>query len=178
MATWTTIPDSSLEPGKPIRSIDALALRDNPQAIAEGATSAPRILLGALEVLAAGTTIRSRTDDVFSNDTSTYSVVSTWGLIQSGTVRITFEHKQSISGGATCNAQVVRYRNGTSTVLSTFSVGSTTFTARSLDVSVVPGDTIIVQHNSTAGLTSQIRYMRLQTNGEKWWPAPTYQRVE
>lgn len=44
MATWTTIPDSSLEPGKPIRSIDALALRDNPVAIAEGALGAPRVV--------------------------------------------------------------------------------------------------------------------------------------
>lgn len=43
MATWTTIPDSSLEPGKPIRSIDTLALRDNPVAIAEGAAGAPKI---------------------------------------------------------------------------------------------------------------------------------------
>ena len=48
MATWTTIPDSSLEPGKPIRSIDALALRDNPVAIAEGASGAPKIADGAL----------------------------------------------------------------------------------------------------------------------------------
>lgn len=44
MATWTTIPDSSLEPGKPIRSIDALALRDNPVAIAEGAVGAPKVI--------------------------------------------------------------------------------------------------------------------------------------
>lgn len=43
MATWTTVPDASLEPGKPIRSIDALALRDNPVAIAEGAAGAPKI---------------------------------------------------------------------------------------------------------------------------------------
>jgi hypothetical protein len=43
MADWTTIPDSSIEPGKPIRSIDGLALRDNPVAIAEGAAGAPRV---------------------------------------------------------------------------------------------------------------------------------------
>ena len=43
MADWTTIPDSSIEPGKPIRSIDGLALRDNPVAIAEGAVGAPKI---------------------------------------------------------------------------------------------------------------------------------------
>lgn len=44
MATWTTIPDSSLEPGKPIRSIDALALRDNPVAIAEHDIGAPYLV--------------------------------------------------------------------------------------------------------------------------------------
>ena len=43
MADWTSISDSNIEPGKPIRSIDGLALRDNPIAIAEGASGAPRI---------------------------------------------------------------------------------------------------------------------------------------
>jgi len=55
MATWTTIPDSSLEPGKPIRSIDALALRDNPVAIAEGESGAPRIVDAALGTTATNT---------------------------------------------------------------------------------------------------------------------------
>jgi hypothetical protein len=48
MATWTTLPDASLEPGKPIRSIDGLALRDNPVAITEGAVGAPRVQDAAL----------------------------------------------------------------------------------------------------------------------------------
>ena len=43
MANWTNIPDSVLEPGKPIRSVDGLALRDNPIALAEGSPGAPRI---------------------------------------------------------------------------------------------------------------------------------------
>lgn len=43
MATWTNIPDSVLEPGKPVRSVDALALRDNAIAIAQGAAGAPRV---------------------------------------------------------------------------------------------------------------------------------------
>jgi hypothetical protein len=43
MATWTTLPDAALEPGKPIRSIDGLALRDNPVAITEGAAGAPKM---------------------------------------------------------------------------------------------------------------------------------------
>jgi hypothetical protein len=48
MTTFTTIPNSSLEPGKPIRSIDGLALRDNPLAIAEGDATAPKIQTAAL----------------------------------------------------------------------------------------------------------------------------------
>lgn len=46
---WTHIPDSSLEPGKPIRSVDGLALRDNPIAIANGDPGAPRIQNPAYE---------------------------------------------------------------------------------------------------------------------------------
>jgi hypothetical protein len=49
MSTWTTISDTVLEPGKPIRSVDALALRDNPVAIAGGASGAPRIDAAALK---------------------------------------------------------------------------------------------------------------------------------
>lgn len=47
MATWTDIDDARLEPGKPIRSVDGLALRDNPIAMAQGAEGAPRIEVGA-----------------------------------------------------------------------------------------------------------------------------------
>jgi hypothetical protein len=43
MANWTAIADATLEPGKPIRAIDARALRDNPIAISEGASGAPKI---------------------------------------------------------------------------------------------------------------------------------------
>lgn len=48
MATWTNIGDTFLEPGKPVRSVDGLALRDNPIAIAEGASGAPRIVNAAV----------------------------------------------------------------------------------------------------------------------------------
>lgn len=42
MADWTDIPDENLLPGRPARSIDAIALRDNVTAQAEGATGAPK----------------------------------------------------------------------------------------------------------------------------------------
>ena len=43
MTSWTNIADNRLEPGKPARSIDAIALRDNPIAIAENAPNAPKV---------------------------------------------------------------------------------------------------------------------------------------
>ena len=49
MASWTEIPNSSLESGAPIRAVDGVAFRDNPVAIAEGATGAPRILYQAID---------------------------------------------------------------------------------------------------------------------------------
>ena len=43
MADWRDIPNESIEPDAPVRSIDGFALRDNPIAIAEGAPGAPRV---------------------------------------------------------------------------------------------------------------------------------------
>jgi len=48
MATWTNIPDGNLEPGDPIRSVDIIAIRDNPIAITEGASGAPKIQTAAI----------------------------------------------------------------------------------------------------------------------------------
>src|SRR5699024_7917620 len=55
MAQWTNIPTDRIEPGKPIRAIDGLALRDNPIAIAEGAAGAPRVQTNGIANSAATT---------------------------------------------------------------------------------------------------------------------------
>lgn len=57
MADWRDIPNESIEPDAPVRSIDGFALRDNPIAIAEGAAGAPRVASGALKTAQATTTI-------------------------------------------------------------------------------------------------------------------------
>ena len=84
MATWTTITDTALEPGKPIRSVDGLALRDNVTALAEGAAGAPKIknaavntgVLGA-EKFQTGTTERDwvlgRTSGAAAGAVGTYA---------------------------------------------------------------------------------------------------------
>ena len=51
---WTNIGDTFLEPGKPVRSADLIALRDNPGAIAEGAAGAPSLGPGIAANGAAG----------------------------------------------------------------------------------------------------------------------------
>ena len=84
MATWTTITDAALEPGKPIRSVDGLALRDNVTALAEGAAGAPRIENAAFdattlgsEKFQAGTDERDwvldRTSETTANNVGTYA---------------------------------------------------------------------------------------------------------
>lgn len=45
---WTTIPDANLAPDAKVRSADALALRDNPIAIANGDAGAPPVQVAAL----------------------------------------------------------------------------------------------------------------------------------
>lgn len=49
MANWTDIPDANLAPGAPARSADAIALRDNITAQAEGAAGAPKTQTAAIQ---------------------------------------------------------------------------------------------------------------------------------
>ena len=49
MADWTNIANTALQPGAPVRSIDGVALRDNPIAIAEGAAGAPRVQTNGIQ---------------------------------------------------------------------------------------------------------------------------------
>ena len=48
MASYVTITDSQVDPEAPITSESMSALRDNPTAIAEGASGAPRVTFAAL----------------------------------------------------------------------------------------------------------------------------------
>ena len=54
MASWTNQSTSSLLPGEPWTSAKALAAFENPEAIAEGASGAPKVLTAALQPPAAG----------------------------------------------------------------------------------------------------------------------------
>ena len=53
MADWTTITETATDPDAPVTSVLVKALRDNPQAIAEAASGAPKIVRGALKTATA-----------------------------------------------------------------------------------------------------------------------------
>jgi hypothetical protein len=121
MATWTTVPDSSLEPGKPIRSIDAIALRDNPVAIAEGAAGAPKIEAQALD-----TTTDERDWVLARTSELTLGAVGTYAFLGSTTLT-------NVSPGSTKAGSALRYAGmlrsqawSSTASVSALSVGTTT----------------------------------------------------
>lgn len=94
MANWTNIPTDRIEPGKPIRAIDGLALRDNPIAIAEGASGAPKIREAAISTNSInGNRLRTNSvpNDRLVNKTVTNAKIAnntiTGALFNDGSVR-------------------------------------------------------------------------------------------
>lgn len=164
MTTFTTIPNSSLEPGKPIRSIDGLALRDNPIAISEGSPGAPKIQTAAIQddavtkdklqsPAAGGTYLIARlvisnkgTDaNYFATDYKTLQSNSIGvTVLVPGVIRCSFEHRGT-GGPNTVNARILK--NGTQQAA--WANSSTSFTTRTLDLTVDVGDLIVFQQAGT-----------------------------
>ena len=161
MANWTTLPDAALEPGKPIRSIDGLALRDNPVAITEGAVGAPRIVGFAakrindypvLTVSAANTHSAlngiDSVDGTTSMSSSTFVVARTLtNKVYTGSLRFTFNHTVEAPFGIQIISIAEVLKNGT--VIATYSIqesSGSNSTVRTLDISIAPNDVIEIRH--------------------------------
>jgi hypothetical protein len=165
MADYTEILDDELVPDAPITSLLGFRFRDNPIAIAEGSADAERIRVGALQRLTAGTNIRSRADSVVEVTAGNTGIGHSFAFAQAGTIRVTFEHNTS---GLGAEVNVTRVRNGTATVIATY--GTTAgYTARSVDVSVLPGDDVRIVAIATSP-SNFLRNMRFQTGGEDLFP--------
>jgi hypothetical protein len=171
MATWTTLPDASLEPGKPIRSIDGLALRDNPIAIAQGAAGAPRIVGLAAKRLADYPVLTVSAANTFSaltgitvvtgttSTTSTSNVVAFTETINLYTGSLRFGFTQQ--GGSNFNQiQIISEVYKNNILVQSFSnsvgVGDTANVVRSVDISIVPNDVIEIRHRQSLNGTSII----------------------
>ena len=163
MADWTTIPDASLEPGKPIRSIDGLALRDNPVAIADGAAGAPRILGEAIEVVENLPVVTVAAADTYTIDlgltrvtgttsTNSTSFVTAFTITinnYTGVMRFNATHS-SIGDFSSSHLEILK--NGV--VQQSWS--TTGSAARSRDVAVAPGDIITWRHRSGGSIHTSI----------------------
>lgn len=155
MTDYTSIADSQVEPLSPVTSELMTALRDNPLAIAEGSIGAPRMVLKSIERLVAGDTIRSQRSLLLANGEV---ITHSFAFIQIGTIRCT---TSGTGGGGTW--LVSRTRNGTSTT-----VASGSGVTSSTDVSVIPGDSVLIQY--TNGSVGQTPTCAFSTNGANLWP--------
>ncbi|WP_283177892.1 hypothetical protein [Gemmobacter sp. 24YEA27] len=180
---YRLITESETDPYQPPTTDLFKALAKNPIAMFEGAQGAPRLSLGALPRLTAGNQIRSRIDAEQLATATGVSVLArleaySFGMLQSGTVRMSFSHRSSAgsggSGGGNC--QLVRVRGGASVVVATY-VNTTTYANRVIDVPVLPGDLLRIEATSPVsptggGGTVQVftSNIRLSNGGEDLWP--------
>jgi hypothetical protein len=150
----------------PLRTAQAVAA---PIAtLAAGDVGAPRLFLGALERLVAGTNARTTALSASNSrsDTGTVTAVYSVDFIQAGTIRVVISHSGSTSNRQT---SVQRVRAGaTTTVLS-----AATTTPRTVDLTVIPGDTFnfIATGSATSSGGSISVSVILQTDGSDLIPA-------
>lgn len=166
MATWTDL-TSLTDAGDPITDDLMSALRDNPVAIAEGATGAPGIQFPALESITAGTEVRWNKNTTNATSSTNYVNVGTTYVGQTGVVRIEADHRTT-AGGAASDLRI--QRNGVT--VGTWSTTNTSFVTRSVDVTLTDlWNVITFEHRTASGAVSvEARNYRLFTNGEIIWP--------
>lgn len=159
MADWTDIDTQDLEPGRPARSIQAIALRDNPVAIAEGAAGAPRVRTAGLQPPAAGTSnliFRLQDAEVSTGETgyldagfnNRYSASQHLGVVclVPGVVTAYVEHR---TGTEFSGTSYIRFlKNGAP--VQEFSTTADVHQVRSVNISVNTGDVIIFQQRRDA----------------------------
>lgn len=167
MADWTTITDSQVDPNAPVTSELMSALRDNPVAIAEGASGAPKITTAALLGSTAGTanlimrlqeavraaSANSYFDVGFHNRYSESGHLGVTCLVP-GTITAYLEHAQ-VAVGLTSFVRVLK--NGA--LVQEWSTTSAAYQVRQVNVSVAAGDVIIFQHRGDG--FSQWRHLRI-----------------
>ena len=177
MADWTDITDARLEPGKPARSIEALALRDNPIAIAEGAEGAPRLTNNQSASVLPEITASTEDADIFlRNDaeqetersdeaTGPWHTVAVFNIAQNGSVNVFLQYRSS--SGLNPFAEYRIIKNGS--VVQTASTTSASYQSVNRTENVEIGDVITVQFRraTVGGVTGSafIRNIRLRATG-------------
>ena len=162
MADWTVITDAQLDPDAPLTSDLAYAWRDNPIAIAEGASGAPRIRADAMGGSVAGGTLLfgcggSSVSYAGSGVSSTTQVSdATFRAIADCSVRLYIETNVTSGSGTS----LIVYKNASSILTVT---SDSDWTSRTVYVSWSPGDIVrIVLINGASG-TARVRNIQYRT---------------
>lgn len=181
---YNGILDTELDPDAPITSYLGYRLRDNPIAVWEGQTGAPRISGKAFQAdITVGGTTRANYPSV-TTDSEWYIPVLTRRFSETGEVRLVLDQettRTSGSGSVTCD---IRVRKNNSTIVTwsdTVTTDTTTVTARSRDITVVYGDMIDVFVRMSSGATGdyvKADNVELRTNGEYFNPVQLDPYVE
>jgi len=167
--TFSAIALSELQPGAPVTSEVGLRLRANPLAIAEGASGAQRVYLGAFERVTAGATQRALNDTVTNIVASTFTDLWSFTVLQGGSLR--FAVTARTNSGGTAESRVLRTRAGSGSNFTIISTSSGTYNSNSADVDVSPGDLITVQGRDTGGSpNSDFKDITVSTDGEDLFP--------
>lgn len=177
---WTTIPDANLEPGKPARSVDAIALRDNPIAIAHGMAGAPRIITAALAPPEVGDAVILRffASNAYEATTSSLTYVDAgagatvldqsrhlwFRVIKDGVIRCSLEHR-SPSGDTMSSCRILH----NAAVAGQWSTSSSSWLSRTVDLGVSIGDIVAFQQigagtDPITGGVSAWRNLRVSSN--------------
>lgn len=158
MTSYITINNSEIDPDSPITADLMAKFRDNPLAIGEGATGAPRIYgqgiarygngLPVMTISAANTyTLQygqlQVTGTLVTNSTTEVAAVTFTMKHYTGTVRCNASHNSN-----TGTSTLYLYKNGT--LVTSFTTTSSTPVARTVDVTFVANDVIEWRHKSSS----------------------------
>ena len=153
MADWTSIPDATFDPDRPVLGSTHLAIVKNFEALAEGAANAPRIVADTFSGAVAGDVVLFSAlgpDVVFGKGGSGFEDVpgARFRAITSGTIRVSFEYARFSNER---NVEVRVTKNGTSVL--TQVKNTTTYTTHTIDVAYIAGDVlnVIVQGDTGGG---------------------------
>ena len=154
MADWTSIPDATFDPDRPVLGSTHLAIVKNFEALAEGAANAPRIVADTFSGAVAGDVVLFSAlgpDAVFGKGGSGFEDVpgARFRAITSGTIRVSFEYAGS-NTSAERNVEVRVTKNGTSVL--TQVKNTTTYTTHTIDVAYIAGDVLnVIVRGDTGG---------------------------
>lgn len=167
MATYRDIAPSEVDAQSPVKELLMQALANNPIAIAEGASGAPKLWgraaldprysSGTHDDFAVQTVSAGNVNCNLGNDSSSgnYNTTSTsWQTAHTFTMRLfkgtlRFKGKHRITTATGVDSELRIQKNGST--VNTWSTGSQSLQTRTQDISVSVGDVVRFQHRTDSG---------------------------